>query len=339
MRLKVIRMDLPLKHVTTTPDGTVSVVRAVLVELEQDGLRGYGEAYEDAALGTTVETMAEKLDRSREILAHYALADPLAFHRHVAEFFGAELSALCALEMAACDLWGKMCNRPLWRALKLDPANAPISSFTVGQDSLDRALEKFDEHPDWLLYRLELGNKDDLLLLEELRRRTDAKFRVDANGRWTLEQTLDYMAPLQELGVELIEQPLPPGDWERMAILKENSPIPIYADQCFRSEADFERCAACFHGVNLRPIKFGGLIPTWRAINRAKELGLKTMIGNPVESAIASSAVAQLAPALDAVYLDGPLLIDKRIGNGVELDRGRIVYPKENGIGIRFSWR
>ena len=339
MRLKVIRMDLPLRHVKTTPEGSVSVIRSVIVELEQDGLRGYGEAYEDAALETDMEQMVPTLEKARELLQRYALADPIAFYYYIAPTFGDDRAALCALEMAGCDLWGKLRNRPLWKVWKYDPTHLPLSSYTIGQDSVERALEKFDEHPDWPIYRLELGMRNDLLLLEEIRKRTDAVLRVDVNGYWTLEQTLDYLAPLQEFGVELIEQPLPPDQWDRMEILKENSPIPIYADESCRTIDDLARCAHCFHGVNLRPVKFGGLFPTRAAIAQAQSLGLKTMIGNPVESTIAASAVAQFAPTLDAVYLDGPLLIDKKIGSGVELDRGQIHLPKENGTGITFSWR
>lgn len=338
MRLRVIRMDLPLAHVKTTPIGTVSVVRAIIVELEQDGLRGYGEVCEEAAQHTRVEALAESLEKIKEPLSRYALADPLAFERFI-EPLVPTAPARCAVEMAACDLWGKMRNRPLRNIWKFKSETLPLSSYTIGQDSLMRALEKFAEAPDWPIYRLELGNRDDLILLEELRRRTNARFRVDVNGGWTLEQALDYLAPLQEFGVEMIEQPLPPDAWDRMKILKENSPIPIYADESCRSFADLEKCADYFHGVNLKPAKFGGLFATVRAIAAAKSLGLKTMIGNPVESTVSASAVSQFAPAFDDIYIDGPQQIDKRVGIGVDLDRGQINYPKENGSGVRFSWR
>lgn len=338
MRLRVIRMDLPLAHVKTTPVGTVSVVRAIIVELEQDGLRGYGEVCEDALLGTRVEELAESIEKIKPSLARYALADPLAFERFLEPLLPI-LSARCAVEMAACDLWGKMRNRPLRQIWRFKAETLPLSSCTIGQDSLERALEKFEEIPDWPFYRLELGNRDDLLLLEELRRRTDARIRVDVAGGWSLEQALDYLAPLQEMGVEMIEQPLAPDAWDRMKILKENSPIPIYADESCRSIDDLAKCAGCFHGVNLKPMKFGGLFPTVRAIAQAKSLGLKTLIGSPVESTVAASIASQFAPALDDIYIDGPLQIDKQVGTGVELDHGKIIYPNENGSGVRFSWR
>ncbi len=332
-------MDLPLKHVTTTLSGSISVVRAVIVELEQDGLRGYGEAYEDKNLGIRVEEIAERIEKSRDQLSSYALADPYAFDRYISPFFGSNLPALCAVEMAACDLWGKLRSQPLWQIWRYDVSHLPLSSYSIGQDSVERAIEKFEEVPDWPLYRVELGNRNDIPLLEELRHRTKAPFRIDVSGNWTLNQALDYLAPLQDLGVELIEQPLPRHQWEQMKILKENSPIPIYADESCLNEEELERCAEYFHGVNLRPIRFGGMIQTRAMIAKAKALGLKTMIGNPVESTVAASAVAQFAPILDAIYIDGPLLIDKRVGLGVELDHGKIILPEEDGTGLHLPPR
>ena len=83
MRLKIIRMDLPLKHVMTVFRGTISVIRAVVVELEQDGLRGYGEAYEDQHWGVSIESMIRVLESCRELTVDYALADPYAFSRRI----------------------------------------------------------------------------------------------------------------------------------------------------------------------------------------------------------------------------------------------------------------
>ena len=129
MRLKIIRMDLPLKHVMTVFRGTISVIRTVVVELEQDGLRGYGEAYEDLHWGVSIESMVSSLEACRDITVNYALADPYAFRRHIAPVFkdNPNPAAVSAIEMAACDLWGKLRNIPLWRVWGYDPRYLPIS--------------------------------------------------------------------------------------------------------------------------------------------------------------------------------------------------------------------
>ncbi len=339
MRLKVIRMDLPLKHVMTVFRGTISVIRTVVVELEQDGLRGYGEAYEDQHWGVTIENMVRALESCREKTSRYALADPCAFSRLIAPMVQDVPAAASAIEMAACDLWGKMRNIQLWRVWGYDVKRTPISSYTLGLDSLYRIIEKFEEQPDWPLYRVKLGSHEDMTILRELRNRTKAPFRLDINGCWTLQQTLEYLDELKTLNIELIEQPLHPDDWDGMAKLKEVCPFPLIADESCRCEADLEKCVKFFDGVNLKPVKFGGMYPTRRALEKARALGFKTMIGNTIESSIAASATSQFAPRLDYTYLDGPLLIDKKIGSGVRLDRGRIVMSGENGTGVSLGTR
>lgn len=347
-----MRMDLPLKHVMTVFRGTISVVKTVVVELEQDGLRGYGEAYEDSHWGITLENMVRILESCREITNDYALADPIAFSCRIAEkfekakdFTNAQTAraAFTAIEMAACDLWGKLRITPLWRVWSRDPhdpaqvydlRDLPISSYTLGLDSLYRILEKFSEQPDWPLYRIKLGSHEDMTILRELRKRTDSQFRLDVNGCWTLQNALDYMDELKTLNIELIEQPLHPDDWEGMKRLREYCPFPIIADESCRCFEDIEKCQGYFDGINLKPVKFGGMIPTLRAIEKTRALGMKTMIGNTIESSIAASAVSQFAPRLDYVYLDGPLLVDKKVGCGVQLDKGRVVMSRENGIGV-----
>ena len=330
-------MDLPLKHVMTVFRGTISVVRTVIVELEQDGLRGYGEAYEDPHWGISVESMVRSLELCRELVTDYAIADPFAFGYYIMRAFKDDPNpaALSAIEMAACDLWGKLRNTPLWRVWRYDPHRLPISSYTLGLDSLYRILEKFSEQPDWPLYRVKLGSHEDMTILRELRKRTNAPFRLDINGCWNLQQALDYMDELSALNIELIEQPLHPDDWDGMAKLKEVCSIPLIADESCRCESDIERCVGYFDGVNLKPVKFGGLNATRRAIEKARLVGLKTMVGNTIETSIAASATSQLAPRVDYVYLDGPLLIEKKlIGSGVQLDHGKIILSDENGIGV-----
>lgn len=358
MRLRIYRRDLPLKHVMTVFRGTISRIRTVIVELEQDGIKGYGEAYEDLHLGYSVEDMMQTLEGCREYTFGYALADPVAFIRHLAPALrlddaesssesdvnaareraktrAAKIAATTAIEMAACDLWGKLCNVPLWRMWRYDSQNLPLSSYTLGLDSLYRIIEKFNEQPDWPLYRVKLGSRDDMEILRELRQRTNVPFRLDVNGCWTYQQAEDYLDELTTLNIELIEQPLHPDDVEGMRKLKQICPIPLIADESCRSIEDIEKCVGLFDGVNLKPIKFGGLNPTRHAIDKAVSLGLKTMIGNTIESSVGASATSQFAPKVDYIYLDGPLLIDRKLYNGVSLNRGRICMSKKNGTGVQ----
>lgn len=364
MKLRIIRRDLPLKHVMTVFRGTITRIRTVIVELEQDGLVGYGEAYEDLHWEASIEDIVKILETYREKIGDYALADPQAFNCYLHKilsnsgipYSAVTMAATTAIEMAACDLWGKLRNVQLWQVWGYrNFVDLPTSSYTLGLDSLYRMLDKFNEQPDWPLYRVKLGSRDDIEILKELRKHTNAPFRLDVNGCWTLQQAKSYLADLEQLNIELIEQPLHWEDVEGMRELKKLCKIPLIADESCRSESDLEACAELFDGVNLKPIKFGGLNATRRAIEKATSLDLKIMIGNTVESEIAASAISQFAPKINYIYIDGPLQVSplpdesqtsgKTSGTGLEkgsyvsLDKGKIKMSLENGTGFSLPVR
>ena len=171
-------------------------------------------------------------------------------------------------------------------------------------------------------------------MVTELRKHTDAIFRVDANAGWTLEQALQKIPLLKELGVELVEQPLAKEDWEGMKILFERSALPLIADESCVAENDVEKCYQHFHGINIKLTKCSGITPARRMIIKAKELGMKVMVGCMNESSVGTAAIAQLAPLLDYVDMDGPLLLAKDIATGVKFENGKIVYTNSPGLGI-----
>ena len=136
-------------------------------------------------------------------------------------------------------------------------------------------------------------------------------------------------------GVEFIEQPLKADDWEGMRRVFGGCALPVIADESCLVEEDVERCAGCFHGINVKLTKAGGLTPARRMIARGRELGLKIMAGCMSESSVGISAIGQLLPLLDFVDMDGALLIARDIASGVHLERGRAIFPDENGNGVR----
>ena len=342
MKIRVIRVDLPLKHVLTYARGSISAARTIVVELEQDGLRGHGEVQENPYYKITVEEMTDLVNNTREMLEDYALADPEAMWRFLKPVLGESRYAQTAVDMAACDLWGKMRNRPLWQIWRMRPTGRyPLTSFTLGIDTVDQVMERFRETPNQPVYKLKMGGKYDMETVRELRKATGAVFRVDVNGAWNVEKTLHNAPELKKLGVEFIEQPLPPDDWEGMEILKEQCPLPIIADESCACEADIDRCAEYFSGVNLKLCKVGGMIPMRGAMLHAREKGLKILLGSGIESTIVMSATAQFAALADYLDLDGPQLIEKKIGTGVRSENGVLTFPTDDdsGTGIRVSFR
>ena len=207
-----------------------------------------------------------------------------------------------------------------------------MTDYTIGIDSVEKMVAKMKELP-WPIYKIKLGTKNDIEIVTELRKHTDAIFRIDANCGWTVEQAIENSFKLKELGVEFLEQPLKADDFEGAKKLYKASALPIIADESCIIETDVEKCVGLFHGVNVKLTKCGGLTPGKRMLENAKKLGLKTMVGCMTESAVGISAIAHLLPLLDYVDMDGSLLLKKDIATGITINNGVIFYADENGIG------
>jgi L-Ala-D/L-Glu epimerase len=335
-------MDLQLRVVTLHLKEPFTVSResyqahdSVIVALGDRGQTGYGEATQFAVYGATVAGIETALRAIEAVLRERDFTTPDALWAALAPRLGHEPFAQCALDVAAHDLWGRLQGRPLHALWGLDPAAAPPSVHSVGIAPVDEMIVKVQELAGWPVLKIKVGTPDDLGMLRALRRHTSAAFRIDANCGWTVQRTLDLAPALAELGVELIEQPLPRDDWDGMRVLFERSPLPLIADESCAAEADLERCHRHFHGVNIKLTKCGGITPALRIIARARELGMTIMIGCLPESSVGASAIAQLAPLLDAVDMDSIMFLADDVARGATLDHGRIVLPDGPGTGVR----
>jgi len=338
MQLTYKHFDLPLKHVFTISRGSVTVQETLIVQLEAEGMFGYGESTTNSFYGATFDNMSSTIESVRSIVEGGSPSDPLALiaklaasvpHAKYANF------ALNALDMAIHDLWGKLCGAPVYKLWGLSIDKIPDSDYTLGIDSPEKMVAKLKEMPGWPVYKIKLGTADDLAIVRELRKHTDALFRVDANCGWTAEQTIEFAPVLKDLGVEFIEQPLPPEDVAGAKRAFAKSALPLIADENCIVESDVDRCAGAFHGINIKLTKCGGLAAARRMAARARELGLQVMVGCMTESTVGISAIAQLLPLLDYVDMDGAVLLAKDIATGVRLDRGKCIYPNVNGTGVQ----
>lgn len=334
MRMLLHGFDLPLRHVFTISRGSTRVSRTLIVELQQDGLRGFGEAGESSYYGATIANIQAALEAVRPRVESRPLAPPDALWEELDPELSHNRFAQCALDMAAWDLWGKLHRQPLWRLWGLSLDRVPVTDYTIGLDAIDVMVEKLKEFPGWPVYKIKLGTPDDVEIVRRLRQHTEAVFRVDANCAWTAEETIRNAAAFAALGVEFIEQPLPPDEWEGMKAVAARSALPLIADESCRVEADVDLCRGYFHGVNVKLVKCGGLTPARRMLARARHLGMKTMVGCMTESSVGISAIAQLLPMLDYADMDGALLLAKDVARGVTIHRGVVRYPAENGCGV-----
>ncbi len=334
MQLKLHAFDLPLAHTFTISRESISSQPTLIVELIEAGASGYGEATSNKYYGFTIERMARDLAALKPRLEATTLSDPATVWQAMQPMLADNPFALCALDQAAHDLWGKLLGQPVWKLWGLSTEKTPASNYTIGIDAIDVMVAKMNEIPGWPIYKIKLGTDRDLEIVRELRRHTAATFRVDANCGWTADQAIGYAPELKSLGVEFIEQPLKADQWDDLRRVREHSVLPIIADESCIVESDVSRCHGVFHGINIKLVKCGGLTPARRMIAEARRLGLSVMVGCMTESTVGISAIAQLLPLLDYVDMDGAVLLAKDIADGVRLDHGRCIYPDRPGNGV-----
>lgn len=330
--------DLPLRHPFTISRYTVSVQKTVIVCIS-DGLDfGYGEATVNPYYHSTQEKLSQSFFKIQALLPHLQELQPDAFWQRIAPQISGDYFALCAIDVAYWDFYARKNKRTLRSYWADENDKPPLTSYTIGIDTIAVMQQKIQEMP-WPIYKIKLGTANDILIIETLRKSTDAVFRIDANGAWDAQQTIEYSKILKNLNVEFIEQPLPAEDVEGMKKVKSASVLPIIADESCQHEEDVETCSQLFHGINIKLMKCGGITPALRMIAKAKKNKLLLMAGCMTESSVGISGLAQVAPLLDYLDADGALLLSRDIAKGVTFDNGKIVYSADFGTGTEILHR
>lgn len=336
MKVRHWSYNLKFRHPFTISKGTKTHQPTLIVELEHFGIKGYGEAPAISYYNITVEKMIEDLERKKTFVEKFAFTEPERYWHYLHHLFPQNPFLVCALDIAAWDMFGKLKNKRIYELWNGDISKNPLTDYTIGIDHIDKMVAKLKEKP-WPIYKIKVGTADDVAIVKALRENTNAVFRVDANAAWNVETALKLIPQLKELGVEFIEQPLAKDDWEGMKVLYKESLLPLFADEACVFESDVEKCKDHFHGINIKLTKCSGITPALRMIKKARDLNLKVMVGCMNESSIGSAAVAHLLPFIDHVDMDGPLLLEEDVAAGIKYDFGKILYSNEPGLGINYT--
>ena len=330
MKLSHRPLDLHLRHTFRIARGASDVRENLVVEVEDDGRVGRGEA---------APILRYKEDRASAARAVDAMAGRLGDPRAFAQAAGlaaveGQHSAQAAVDMALHDLAGLRLGAPLYELLGIDPRTAPETSFTIGLDAPDVVVAKVKEAAAYPVLKVKMGSDGDREVLAAVRDTTRQRIRVDANEGWTPESAGERLEWLAKIGVELVEQPLPADRLEETRALRRRSPIPFYADESVHRAADIPRLAGAFDGINIKLMKCGGLAEAMRMIAVARAHGLKVMLGCMIESSLAITAAAHLSPLVDTADLDGNLLVSDDPFEGATVVAGRLVLPNRPGLGV-----
>ena len=335
MKLSVADLDLSLRHTFRISRGATDVARNLLVRLEHEGLTGLGEAHPPGFFGENRERVKATLATLGGDLAGSPTDIDAALDGLPPEI-AASHGPRAALDIALHDLWGQLHGEPLWRLWGLDPAATPVTSFTIGIASVEEMQARVREAERYPLLKIKLGTDRDLEILEGIRAVTDKPLRVDANAAWTVEEAIEKIHAIEPYGIELVEQPIPPGDVEGLRRIREAIAVPLLVDESVSDAASIRPLAGAVDGINIKLMKCGGLREARRMIELARSLGMQVMLGCHIESSVSITAAAHLSPLADYADLDGCLLIANDPFEGMALDAGgRMVLPDRPGLGVR----
>jgi L-Ala-D/L-Glu epimerase len=321
--------------------GSESFETAIVQLTDKDQVIGLGEAAPSNRYKESIDSTIDFLNKVDA--GKLSFTDVAGSMEYLEALAPGNFAAKGAINIALMDGAGHVTSQAIYDYLKLGFAESKhVTSFSIGIDSPDVIREKVAEAGDYPVLKLKVGAPGDLENLAALRDvAPDKPIRVDANEAWkTKEEALRKLEWLASDGcIEFVEQPMPAStDPKDLAWLKQRAPLPIMADESYRSAADISVCRDCFHAVNVKLVKAGGISGAYEALRAARGNGLKTMLGCMIESSVLITAAAHLAALTDHLDLDGNLLITNDPYVGASARRGMISFaqaPLATGLRVR----
>ena len=327
--------ELKLRHAFNLAKNQRTTTPGVQVQLEYDGIVGYGEASMPPYLGESVQSVTEflgKLDLSQ-------FDDPFRIediHAYMESVAPNNRAAKASVDIALHDLLGKIMGQPWYKIWGLNPGNTPNTSYTISYQSDPAEMQKeIDECAPFRVVKVKMGVGHDKEIVEALRRVSDVPICVDANQGWsTKEHALEMCEWLAGQNCLFVEQPMPKEMLDETAWVRERSPLPLIADEFLQRLPDVTRAHGAYDGINIKLMKSTGMHEAYKMAVLARALGMKVMLGCMTETSCAVTAAAQLSPMVDWADLDGNLLISNDRFDGIKINDGKVIIPDRPGIGV-----
>lgn len=336
IQLRYKLYDLKLKHTWTIARGSRDTSTIILTELECDGITGTGEAAlsTSSRYGETQETVLEFLKKI-QFPQEFCLLEREKVLDYVDSISPGNYAAKAAIDIALHDWVGKKLGIPLYKLWGLSKEKTPLTSFSIGLDTVENMLLKVREAEEYPLLKIKVGKENDKEIISSIRKVTQKPIRVDANEAWkSKEIALEKILWMQDQGIEFIEQPMPVSQLEDTAWLRDRVNIPIIADESVGRLQDIAKLQYAFDGINIKLMKCGGLQEAIKMIYAARALKMKVMMGCMIESSVAISAAAHLSPLIDYADLDGNLLIANDPYEGAKVLAGKLILKELPGLGL-----
>lgn len=309
----------PLANVFTISRGAKTHAHVVRIEVSDGDITGQGECVPYGRYGESVESVQELLAKLPSDLTRNALQEIMPAG-----------AARNAIDCALWDLEAKQTGKAVWQLAGLAEPKELTTAYTLSLESADEMRENAKKNSFRPLLKLKLGTPDDLPRLQAVREGApDSQIMVDANEGWSLQDLSALQPHLEELGIALVEQPLPEAD--DSGLIGNTFTMPICADESSHTSDGLEELRTKYDIVNIKLDKTGGLTEALKMKAKAEELGFGIFVGCMVGSSLGMAPASLVAQGASFVDLDGPLLLAEDRPHGIRYE-GSTMHPPLSGL-------
>ncbi|MEO0567263.1 MAG: N-acetyl-D-Glu racemase DgcA [Pseudomonadota bacterium] len=315
MEVSVTRDVFKLAQVFTISRGSRTQAHVLTVRLSDGDVSGWGECVPYARYDETLESVTAEIE---SLPRDFTRAD-------LVELLPAG-AARNALDCALWDLEAKSAGKRAWELAGLTEPGPEITAYTLSLDTPEAMRAQAEKNAFRPLLKIKLGTPDDMPRLEAVRAGAPvSKIIVDANEGWSAEIYRDLAKHLVELGVALVEQPLPAGEDD--VLLGMQRPLPVCADESCHDRESLSALKGKYDVVNIKLDKTGGLTEALALREAALAEGYKVMVGCMVGSSLAMAPATLVAQGAMVTDLDGPLLLSEDRDAALKFDEAGVHPP------------
>jgi len=328
LRTSVKTVEVHTRRTFAIARSSADAFERVVFEIEAEGIMGRGEAAPSGYYGQDAAGVASALE-------NVEIGDPWDIEGTLARNGRLPASALAALDSALHDLAAKRLGVPVYRLLGLAKPE-PVSAYTLGIADRETTIAEAERLREYQILKVKVGGWKDIETLRAVSERSASELWVDANEAFSPQEAIDVVAELKDIGVRMIEQPVPAsaGPVALGRVTEAASPVPVMADESSIEAREVPTLAGYVGGVNVKLAKCGGIRGALRMIHTARAHGMLVMLGCMVETSLGISAAAHISGLVDFVDLDGAMLLADDPYAGPTYENGRILLCAEPGLGV-----
>lgn len=316
-----------------TNNGSKKSINQLFVELKWGNFLGYGSSLilEDDNIFDFNNIQLEYLFNNYTPLELESNIDKLMKNTEI------PVCMRISIEMALKDIKGKFYNCSLAELWDIKLNNLPPSSVSIGCLDEDELIKEVTTYLNWPILKFKIRSEKDISKVNLVRKIYQGRIWIDANGSLTLESLKNLLPILDELQVELLEQPLPKSNYKFLSGIsqfRKDFKIKFVADEDCTSLDDIVNLKSYFDVINIKLTKCGGLTYSKSMLQQAKNYGIEVMLSCKTESTVSIAAISNLAPLADYLDLDGFLDIQNDPFEGIKLNNGNLILNSNTGIGV-----